>query len=667
LRLFLSILAALFLLIFTVDIFALTPAADLSGKWSGTVQMQDSYGYCAYIGSVTAELRQSGNTLDGSYVFTVTSAKPTGRLEGLESCSIEPYSGSVSGTFDGSLVILHDSDGLGFSGSATSDMMTLNFSDSYVIGTAKLQKFADFSKPGLTQPSEQSVDELLQTGLSYLNEKRFDKALEYFSKIIGQDPNNIMGWMGKGVSYVGLKNYDQAITHFKKSLEISPNNKDALQWLARAYYLKGDCQSASIHFSQALRVDPQNTKFIAEKKIIDACLAKQTAAKKPEPKPETKPDVAKPVPTKPETKPTVVKLDAGSIKSTLDKIKDPKARAQKALEILNQLPAGPIPDDLQKLFADKIYRNVWMTRQDKELLIDKLPELFKTFDGSINQVKPTGRTFSEKPAYFVNGIMNSPDEADQNAQALANMLERPVKRIYNKSDGFWADIFESGKLKAGMLNDNPSVQTLVNSIIGDLKRGERVEIHAHSEGALITSVALGIIQESDPDFFAKNADKITVNTYGGASYTYPKGPAYDHVAFVTDPVSWAFGSSNNLLFKTNPEKITSVPGHAFTGYVHDKPRAVINEHIPFLFLDTMGLGKDLVNYNPKMVSSVLLEVGNNREEVAYHYVANLDDDRLKSLPKDQLGVLQKILNAGSIKESDDTQLKRLNQIMGMKK
>lgn len=660
------IFAVCFVLFYPHDGFSLQPMVDLSGKWSGTVQMQDSYGYCAYVGSVTATLQQDGNALSGSYVFTVTSAKPTGRLEGLESCSLDPYSGNVKGTVDGALVILTDSAGLGFSGSATSDMLTLNFSDQYVIGTAKLQKFASFTTPQKQTPkeSEQDVNQMVQAGRSYLNQKQFDKALEYFNKITAKEPNNVIGWMGKGVSLVGLKNYDQAITYFKKSLELSPNNKDVLRWLGITYYMKGDCKTSVDYYSAALRSDPQNAKLLTEKKVVDACLTKQI-------EPKTKPSVPQKPEAKPETttKPEAVKLDYASIKSTLDKIKDPTARANRALEILRQLPAGPIPDDLQKLFSDDLYRKLWLSLDNKALLIDKLPAQ----DGAVNEFKPSGRAFNDKPVYFINGVWNTIASSDDSAKMLADLLERPVKRVYNKSDGQIADLVESGKLKVGMLNDNPSVQSLVSNIMHDLQKGETVEIHAHSEGAIITSAALGMIQEYYPDFFAKYAHNISVNTYGGASWTYPEGPTYNHATFASDIVAVGPGRATlgeNLLFKTNPGKLYSdlrigVKDHAYASYLDDLPRFIINHHINDAN-PRQSLGNDLANYNPKLISGVFKELSYGHDEVAHYYVKNLDDAKLKTLPKSLLTEMKTYLESGSMKESDITSLNKVNRALGIK-
>ncbi|NDB92981.1 MAG: tetratricopeptide repeat protein, partial [Nitrososphaeria archaeon] len=260
--------------------FSLTPMVDLSGKWSGSGTMRDVDGYCSFTGSVTAILQQSGDSLTGQYEFTITNSRSTGKLESMTCSSDSSARGFLEGKVDGTIVTMVDrGEGIMISGTATNDLLILDFADSYVTGTVKLQKFADFSKPNLSKSQPSTTPQMIEIGMSYLNEKRFDKALESFNKIVGKEPNNIMGQMGKGVSYVGLHKYQEAITQFKKSLEISPNNKDALAWLGRTYYLQNDCQTASKYYSAALTVDPQNSKMLTEQKIVNSCLAKQVEEK----------------------------------------------------------------------------------------------------------------------------------------------------------------------------------------------------------------------------------------------------------------------------------------------------------------------------------------------------------------------------------------------------
>lgn len=186
------------LLVFIPDAFSLTPMVDLSGKWSGSAKMQDVDGYCSFTGAVTATLKQNGDSLIGQYEFTITNSKSTGKLESMTCSSDSSARGSLVGKVDGTVVTMMDSEGIGISGTATNDLLILDFADSYVTGTVKLQKFADFSKSNLSKLQSSTIPQMIDSGMSHLNEKRFDKALESFNKIIGKEPNNIVGWMGKG-------------------------------------------------------------------------------------------------------------------------------------------------------------------------------------------------------------------------------------------------------------------------------------------------------------------------------------------------------------------------------------------------------------------------------------------------------------------------------------
>jgi len=261
---------------------ALSPVADLTGTWSGFAVVQNVEGTCTFTGKVNAHIQQNGNQIVGDYSYVGTSAKPSSPDY---SCYDFNYSEKISGTLDGSRILLYSDSGT-FSGSYASSGISLSIQSDELVGSVKLSP-TNFTPPAFESRNKQpDVNEMIKAGVSYLNEKQFDKALDYFAKITKTDPNNVMGWMGKGVSYVGLKNYDQAITHFKKSLELSPNNKDVLQWLGRAYYLKNDCKTAANYYSIALNQDQQNSKILAEKKIVDACVAKQTVKTEPTKKAE---------------------------------------------------------------------------------------------------------------------------------------------------------------------------------------------------------------------------------------------------------------------------------------------------------------------------------------------------------------------------------------------
>ncbi|TAK28194.1 MAG: hypothetical protein EPO37_00390, partial [Nitrosarchaeum sp.] len=172
----------------------------------------------------------------------------------------------------------------------------------------------------------------------------------------------------------------------------------------------------------------------------------------------------------------------------------------------------------QKIVKSEQKISGWQTQEEKSRSIEELVP--PTYDGDMKTFEPSC-SFNNNAVYYVNGILNTPKDADKNAQLLADTLCKPVKRIYNRTDSFGKDLLEAIKLKFKK-GDLQSIDVLVSNMRKDLEEGKPVELHVHSEGALIASEALRVLQKQNPGFFAENANKITVNTYGGASvdFTY---------------------------------------------------------------------------------------------------------------------------------------------------
>lgn len=112
----------------------LTPAGDLTGKWSGTASFQENVegAECLFGGTFVLTLNQQGNSVSGGFVFTQTSLEQTrvstGSLIPPIGCAGPAGGitrGAVSGTVSGSAIELSSGRGKLFSGSFTSDLMEL--------------------------------------------------------------------------------------------------------------------------------------------------------------------------------------------------------------------------------------------------------------------------------------------------------------------------------------------------------------------------------------------------------------------------------------------------------------------------------------------------------------------------------------------------------------
>ncbi len=343
---------------------------------------------------------------------------------------------------------------------------------------------------------------------------------------------------------------------------------------------------------------------------------------------------------------------------------------------------GNIPTDGEfSLLVTKPEQKVsrWLTQEEKSRSIEEL--VSPTYDGSMETFEPNeckiNSVPNNSPIYYINGQNNSPAEADKNAQLLADTLCRPVKRIYNlTSYSLFFDLIESVNLKIGSIDKTPAVETLYNNIYTDLSAGKSVELYGHSQGALIISNVLGGLQSVHPDLFAKNANKITVNTFGGASWFYPDGPKYHHNNFATDMVGLFTGRTPfnpfQVLLQTNPgpllsdEKMLKIipepnfPGHAWVGYMKELPAFIIQHHLGLFDFNKKELGEDLLNYDPSLVLDVFYKLDDSdKADVAYNYLKNISEPELRQLPDQLRDVLENSLTKGKITPDEKKQLNRI--------
>jgi hypothetical protein len=120
---------------------------------------------------------------------------------------------------------------------------------------------------------------------------------------------------------------------------------------------------------------------------------------------------------------------------------------------------------------------------------------------------------------FVNGILNSPGDHDKSKQEIADAFCRPVRGIYNASEGFVRDLGQAigdgfWPLSASLFGGggkNQATISLYNEIYRKLENNEEVRIVAHSQGAIILWNALSAISLT---FGREKMKKIKVITMG---------------------------------------------------------------------------------------------------------------------------------------------------------
>lgn len=146
---------------------------------------------------------------------------------------------------------------------------------------------------------------------------------------------------------------------------------------------------------------------------------------------------------------------------------------------------------------------------------------------------------------FVNGIMTDARAQLADMQRLAD-TGCAVVGLHNASEGFVRDLAQCSGDKLGR-GRNRTVDSLVSLIDETTARGEPLHLVGHSQGALEIARALFEAARvwkdagATPSEIRARLSNVEVETFGGASGSFPDGPRYTHVFNRLDAVPMLTG------------------------------------------------------------------------------------------------------------------------------
>jgi tetratricopeptide (TPR) repeat protein len=122
---------------------------------------------------------------------------------------------------------------------------------------------------------EQAAKALAGGGEIYLDQKNYDKAIEFFKKASELDPKNATAKPGLSEAYVGKGRLlldgsqpDTAVYFFEEAAKANPNNAAAYAGLGECYDAAGNNDKAQAGFEKALALDPNLTELFTPLGII---------------------------------------------------------------------------------------------------------------------------------------------------------------------------------------------------------------------------------------------------------------------------------------------------------------------------------------------------------------------------------------------------------------
>jgi tetratricopeptide (TPR) repeat protein len=104
------------------------------------------------------------------------------------------------------------------------------------------------------------VDTYIARAWAYYKLKDYKNASYDFTKAIelNRFDNDAEAYYGRGCSYYNLKSYDQALFDLNRAIELKPNYAEAYNTRGWLYYNKKDYDKAIADFTKAIRYDSKN-------------------------------------------------------------------------------------------------------------------------------------------------------------------------------------------------------------------------------------------------------------------------------------------------------------------------------------------------------------------------------------------------------------------------
>ena len=95
-------------------------------------------------------------------------------------------------------------------------------------------------------------------GVIAKNKREYDKAIEYYKKVMSLDDKYLDAYLDLGIIYYDQGQYDLEVENFLKATQLDQNNYDAYFYLGTAYEDKGLYDEAIVAYERALEIKPDD-------------------------------------------------------------------------------------------------------------------------------------------------------------------------------------------------------------------------------------------------------------------------------------------------------------------------------------------------------------------------------------------------------------------------
>ena len=120
-----------------------------------------------------------------------------------------------------------------------------------------LKKIEYYTKKIEEDPN--NISYFFTRGNTFYDLKEHDKAIENYNKVIELDPKHSFAYNNRGNAFYGLKEYNKAIKDYDKAIELDPNYTLAYNNRGNAFYGLKEYNKAIKDYDKAIELDPNYT------------------------------------------------------------------------------------------------------------------------------------------------------------------------------------------------------------------------------------------------------------------------------------------------------------------------------------------------------------------------------------------------------------------------
>jgi tetratricopeptide (TPR) repeat protein len=109
----------------------------------------------------------------------------------------------------------------------------------------------------LAAPPEKVAADYWRGGLTAMEKKDYQRAIELFTEAIRLIPKFTDAYISRGDAYRTTRAYDRAIADYTQALRLSPRNTDALVGRGMSHRKKRQLDKAIADYTEAIKIDPK--------------------------------------------------------------------------------------------------------------------------------------------------------------------------------------------------------------------------------------------------------------------------------------------------------------------------------------------------------------------------------------------------------------------------